>query len=333
MTPRALARIGIGANLGDAVGTVERAILELHNVGDVRERSSLYRSKAWGVTEQPDFINAAALVETALAPRDLLHALKALEAKLGRTVTYRWGPRVVDLDILAYGDAVVREPDLVIPHERLFERAFALGPLAEIDPAFREAYARLSDAARAEVRRLSFAIRDLRADDPSDARAVALLLARVADEGLYLATEAPVDVDALAARIAHDAALRRPIVAVERARVIGELTIFGIESDERGPRRGRLGICVIADWRGRGVGRALLEAGIVRAAEFGLGALELEVFPHNAVAIALYERCGFERSSVRRRAFPRKSGEIWDAIVMRRRVDPIRPAGTSPSTL
>ena len=112
-------------------------------------RSRLYRTPAWGETGQPDFVNAAALLETALSPRALLAALKAIETELGRTPTYRWGPRVVDLDILAYGDERVAEPDLTIPHARLAERAFALVPLAEIDIA----YATLRDALPEEDRR------------------------------------------------------------------------------------------------------------------------------------------------------------------------------------
>ncbi len=147
-----LARIGVGANLGDAEATVRAALAALADLGTVVRASSLYRTKAWGVEAQPDFVNAAALLETTLEPRALLHALKALEARLGRRPTYRWGPRVVDLDILAYDDAVVDEPDLVIPHPRLRERAFALVPLAEIEPAYASARDALGPQALAEVR-------------------------------------------------------------------------------------------------------------------------------------------------------------------------------------
>jgi 2-amino-4-hydroxy-6-hydroxymethyldihydropteridine diphosphokinase len=87
-------------------------------------------------------VNAAAAVETELDPRALLTALQRIEAEAGRVATYRWGPRVLDLDILTYGDARVDEPDLVIPHARLHERAFALVPLAQID----RRYAPLRDA-------------------------------------------------------------------------------------------------------------------------------------------------------------------------------------------
>ena len=130
------AAIGIGSNEGDAAGHVRSAFARLGELGSVVARSSLYRSAPWGVTEQAAFVNAAALVETALPPRALLGALKQIEREAGRVPTYRWGPRVLDLDILAYGDDRVDEPDLTIPHARLSERAFALVPLAEIDPRF-----------------------------------------------------------------------------------------------------------------------------------------------------------------------------------------------------
>jgi 2-amino-4-hydroxy-6-hydroxymethyldihydropteridine diphosphokinase len=150
----ALARIGLGSNLGDSQATLERAVAALAGLGEVTARSSFYRSAPWGVTDQPPFVNAAVLLETALGPHELLAELKRLEAELGRTETFRWGPRVVDLDILAYGDLRLADPDLVIPHARLFERAFALAPLAEIDPDYREALERLPAGARAEVTRL-----------------------------------------------------------------------------------------------------------------------------------------------------------------------------------
>lgn len=129
-----LAAIGIGSNVGDAAAHVRRAFDRLGELGRLTARSSLYRSAPWGVTDQEPFVNAAALVDTALGPRALLGALKAIEVEEGRVATYRWGPRVLDLDILAYGEERVDEPDLTIPHPRLGERAFALVPLAELDP-------------------------------------------------------------------------------------------------------------------------------------------------------------------------------------------------------
>ena len=147
----ALARIGIGSNVGDAAANVRLAFDRLGEVGVVRVRSSLYRTKAWGVTDQPDFWNGAALVETVLAPYDLLRALQAVERDMGRVTTYRWGPRVIDLDILAYDDLTLSDTDLTIPHPHLHERAFALAPLAEIDAAFIAAYEALDVGTRAQA--------------------------------------------------------------------------------------------------------------------------------------------------------------------------------------
>ncbi len=149
------ASIGLGSNEGDPVANVEAGLRALESLGTVTARSALYRTKAWGVEEQADFINAAALLETELEPLALLSALKALEVELGRVATYRWGPRVIDLDILAYDGRTIREPGLIVPHERLFERAFALGPLAEIDPAYRDAFEGLSEAQREGLRRIA----------------------------------------------------------------------------------------------------------------------------------------------------------------------------------
>ena len=133
-----LAAIGLGANLGDAAATLREAIAELARLPrtELLRASRLYRTPAWGVTEQPDFINAVALVETALPPRDLLDALLAIERSFGRTRLdgERWGPRTLDLDLLLHGDAVVDEPGLRVPHPRLHERAFALLPLLEAWP-------------------------------------------------------------------------------------------------------------------------------------------------------------------------------------------------------
>ncbi|MDQ2857251.1 MAG: 2-amino-4-hydroxy-6-hydroxymethyldihydropteridine diphosphokinase [Candidatus Eremiobacteraeota bacterium] len=150
----ALAAIGLGSNRGDPRHNVERACTALDSVGTVVARSSLYVTRAWGETAQPDFINAVALVETALEPRDLLAALQRIEAGLGRTPSYRWGPREIDLDILTYGEAAFRDEALAIPHERLTERAFALAPLAEIVPEYLPVLAALPVAERESVQRI-----------------------------------------------------------------------------------------------------------------------------------------------------------------------------------
>jgi 2-amino-4-hydroxy-6-hydroxymethyldihydropteridine diphosphokinase len=137
-----VAAIGIGSNDGDAKAHVLRAFDRLAETGTVLARSALYRTAPWGVTDQAPFVNAAALVDTALEPHALLAVLQRVEADAGRVTTFRWGPRVLDLDILAYDGVRVDEPGLTIPHARLRERAFALVPLAEIDPR----YAALRDA-------------------------------------------------------------------------------------------------------------------------------------------------------------------------------------------
>ena len=123
--------------MGEPVRQVRKAIDALGALGTVALVSSLYRTAPWGKTDQPEFVNAAVALDTELLPRPLLHALKWLERELGRDEeSERWGPRKIDFDILAYGDEQVDDGDLVIPHPRLHERAFALVPLAQIAPAY-----------------------------------------------------------------------------------------------------------------------------------------------------------------------------------------------------
>ncbi len=147
----ARAGIGLGSNLGDPAANVRAAIEALSEVGKVAARSRLYRTKPWGRVDQPDFCNAAAIVETQLAPRELLERLKALERRLGRKPSERWGPRAIDFDILFYDDMSLDEPGLQLPHPRLLERAFVLVPLAEIDERFAAAVEALPPAERASV--------------------------------------------------------------------------------------------------------------------------------------------------------------------------------------
>jgi 2-amino-4-hydroxy-6-hydroxymethyldihydropteridine diphosphokinase len=130
------ALLGLGANLGDPVATLNAAKTKLGDIGAVTAVSSLYRTPPWGGVDQPPFVNAALALETALDPDALLAALKALERALGRAASVRWGPRAIDLDILDYDGVRRHDAELTIPHARLLERAFALVPLAEIEPAF-----------------------------------------------------------------------------------------------------------------------------------------------------------------------------------------------------
>jgi 2-amino-4-hydroxy-6-hydroxymethyldihydropteridine diphosphokinase len=147
----ALAYVGLGANLGEPARTLEAAIDRLGEIGTVERRSRLYRSAPWGVRDQPDFVNAAARLETQLQPSELLVALKSLEREFGRTEGPRYGPRILDLDLLTYDDLCCDDGNLTLPHPQLFERAFVLVPLAEIDPAFEPALAALPGEERAEV--------------------------------------------------------------------------------------------------------------------------------------------------------------------------------------
>lgn len=140
MNTAVVACIGLGGNIGDVPDALARAFDALGRLPGTRllRASPLYRTPAWGVEAQPDFVNAAATVETTLPAGDLLAHLLGIERALGRTRAAdgsdRWGPRSVDLDLLLYGDAVIDEPGLRVPHPRLHERAFALLPLAAIAP-------------------------------------------------------------------------------------------------------------------------------------------------------------------------------------------------------
>jgi 2-amino-4-hydroxy-6-hydroxymethyldihydropteridine diphosphokinase len=131
------AYVGLGANLGDRERTLRLAVERLGEEGgiDVVAVSDLRETEPVGVADQPSFLNGAVAVETTLAPRALLDALLEVELGLGRVRgEERWGPRTVDLDLLLYGDLVVDEPGLSVPHPRLHERRFALEPLVELDP-------------------------------------------------------------------------------------------------------------------------------------------------------------------------------------------------------
>lgn len=128
--------IALGGNVGDVRATFDRAIALLCDDGAVQlvARSSDYRTPPWGVTDQPPFVNAVITVSTALAPHALLTRMQACERALGRDREHErhWGPRPIDLDLLAYNDVTLHDPDLTLPHPHLFERAFVLMPLAEI---------------------------------------------------------------------------------------------------------------------------------------------------------------------------------------------------------
>jgi 2-amino-4-hydroxy-6-hydroxymethyldihydropteridine diphosphokinase len=148
--------VGIGANLGDAVAAVRGAMHALAALPQTRllAASRLYRTAAWGRVDQPDFVNAAALLETRLAPRALLEALLEIERQAGRSrqqedAEQRWGPRVLDLDLLLYGQARIDEPGLCVPHPYLHQRAFVLVPLMDVAPQMQiPGYGSVADARR-----------------------------------------------------------------------------------------------------------------------------------------------------------------------------------------
>jgi 2-amino-4-hydroxy-6-hydroxymethyldihydropteridine diphosphokinase len=130
------AYVGLGANLGPREVTLLRAVDLLASADGVEvvSVSRLRDTEPVGVVGQPQFLNGAVALDTSLSARDLLALLLAVERELGRVRAERWGPRTVDLDLLVYGDEVVDEPGLRVPHPRLRERRFALEPLAELDP-------------------------------------------------------------------------------------------------------------------------------------------------------------------------------------------------------
>ena len=127
--------IGIGSNLGDRKEHCLKAVRLFAEKGVVvRRRSSMYETEPWGVKDQPRFINMVIEAETGLTPEELLGVLKEIEEEVGRMETYRWGPRVIDLDILLYDNLAINTPELTIPHPRMHEREFVLRPLVEIAP-------------------------------------------------------------------------------------------------------------------------------------------------------------------------------------------------------
>jgi 2-amino-4-hydroxy-6-hydroxymethyldihydropteridine diphosphokinase len=134
--PLAEAYLGLGSNLGDKAAMLDAAVTALSASPGitVTARSRNYRTPPWGDTDQDWFLNAAVGIETALPPHALLEACLSAETRLGRVRERRWGPRVIDIDVLHYAGATVSDERLVLPHRFLRERAFVLVPLAEIAP-------------------------------------------------------------------------------------------------------------------------------------------------------------------------------------------------------
>lgn len=164
--------LAFGGNLGDPVSAFAGALrsLSAHPQVTLGRRSSVWRTAPWGKTDQPEFLNMAAAIETTLSPEDLLAFCQSLEREAKRERRERWGPRTLDIDILFYGQGAIDRDGLQIPHPRIAERAFVLAPLAEIDR-----------------------------DRVIGERSVAQHMAALADEGVRLDTEATARLGALLA--------------------------------------------------------------------------------------------------------------------------------------
>lgn len=126
--------LGLGSNLGDRGANLRAAVAALGPDVRVLKESGVFETPPWGVQNQPGFLNMALEAQTDLAPAALRDHVKQIEALVGRTPTYHWGPRLIDIDILLYDESIVDTPDLVIPHPQMHKRPFVLVPLAAIAP-------------------------------------------------------------------------------------------------------------------------------------------------------------------------------------------------------
>ena len=131
----AVVYLGIGSNLGDKKNNCLKSLDRLSKRGvTITKKSAFYETKPWGVEEQPDFVNMTIEAETEISPEGLLDLLKGIEKEMGRRDVMRWGPRLIDLDILLYDDRTIQSESLIIPHPMLHKRDFVLLPLTEIAP-------------------------------------------------------------------------------------------------------------------------------------------------------------------------------------------------------
>jgi len=127
----------LGSNLGDRLKILEHALQLIENeIGHIKMRSSIYRTKAWGIEEQPDFLNQVVEIESDLSPGNMLKKVNDIEEKLGRKRRIRWDARMIDIDILYYGELILKTELLIIPHTQIENRNFALIPMVEIAPDF-----------------------------------------------------------------------------------------------------------------------------------------------------------------------------------------------------
>jgi len=129
--------LGLGSNVGDRVANLRTAYDLIHRtIGKVAKYSHLYETEPWGNKEQEPFINQVIMINTTLDPRELLEAITKVERQMGRVKKEKWGPRIIDVDILFYGKRIIRDKGLDIPHPELHKRAFVLVPLLELAPEF-----------------------------------------------------------------------------------------------------------------------------------------------------------------------------------------------------
>jgi 2-amino-4-hydroxy-6-hydroxymethyldihydropteridine diphosphokinase len=126
--------LGTGSNLGERVENLQLAVAEIEKFSTITTQSSIYETQPWGFTAQAVFLNQVLAIETQLEPFDLLDALKMAEKHIGRTSTFRYGPRLIDIDILFFDQLILEDEKLIIPHPKIAERAFVLIPLDEIAP-------------------------------------------------------------------------------------------------------------------------------------------------------------------------------------------------------
>jgi 2-amino-4-hydroxy-6-hydroxymethyldihydropteridine diphosphokinase len=128
--------LGLGTNLGDRAANLQAAVAGLAKKLNVTAVSPIYETPPWGITDQPDFLNMCLAAETDLPPNELLALLKTLEKEIGRAPGERWGPRLIDIDLLFYANQIIETEKLTIPHPELPERAFVLRPLVDVAPNF-----------------------------------------------------------------------------------------------------------------------------------------------------------------------------------------------------
>jgi 2-amino-4-hydroxy-6-hydroxymethyldihydropteridine diphosphokinase len=128
------AYLGLGANLGDREANLKEAIRRIEGLGTVAATAPVVETEPWGVTDQPRFLNTVVALDTDMGAEKLHHALRRIEVEMGRTPGIRYGPRLIDIDLLLFGDETIDTPELTVPHPRMKERAFVMEPLAEIAP-------------------------------------------------------------------------------------------------------------------------------------------------------------------------------------------------------